>query len=138
MIKPYTLRSASDQQATPVSQRQLAILRYIYLHIQERGYAPTLSEIGEANGILAKSAVSYQVKRLASRGYLERTGRASRSLVLLSSGYELLGEIPNHVLRLKLAELQQDNERLRVRCDQLQIECDELHAQLHPSLIRAS
>jgi repressor LexA len=57
--------------------RQRKILRTIRESVQERGYPPSIREIGEAVGLTSTSSVSYQLRTLQREGYLHRdVGRA--------------------------------------------------------------
>ena len=57
--------------------RQRKILRAIRESVQERGYPPSMREIGDAVGLTTTSSVAYQLSTLQRKGYLHRgMGRA--------------------------------------------------------------
>lgn len=74
-LAPVGARADWDQAITlnvaAVSRRQRQILDAIANHIARRGYSPTLREIGAAVGLVAPSAVDYQLHLLAGMGLVE-------------------------------------------------------------------
>jgi len=57
--------------------RQRKILRAIRDSVQERGYPPSMREIGDSVGLTTTSSVAYQLRTLQRKGYLHRdVGRA--------------------------------------------------------------
>src|SRR2546423_15364826 len=54
--------------------RQRKVLQVIRESVQQRGYPPSMREIGEAVGLTSTSSVSYQVSTLPKKGYLHRGG----------------------------------------------------------------
>jgi SOS-response transcriptional repressor LexA len=57
--------------------RQRKILRAIRESVQQRGYPPSLREIGDAVGLTSTASVGYQLSTLQRKGYLHRgMGRA--------------------------------------------------------------
>jgi repressor LexA len=52
--------------------RQRKILRTIRASVRERGYPPSMREIGDAVGLTTTSSVSYQLSTLQRKGYLHR------------------------------------------------------------------
>lgn len=70
-----------------LSERQRNILRFMQRYMDKNGYPPTIREIGEATGINSTSVVNYNLNKLVSEGYLERSDRVSR-------GLRLVGDIP--------------------------------------------
>lgn len=65
-----------------LTDRQRMILEYISTSIRERGYPPTLREIGKFMGIRSTNGVSDHLRALKRKGYLERTRLKSRALTL--------------------------------------------------------
>jgi repressor LexA len=59
--------------------RQRKVLRVIRDSVRDRGYPPSLREIGDAVGLATTSSVSYQLAKLESKGYLHRDGRKPRT-----------------------------------------------------------
>lgn len=62
-----------------LTRRQLEILEFIRSHTAERGYAPTLVEIGQHLGLKSVATVHKHVQRLVERGALTRSARRARS-----------------------------------------------------------
>ena len=63
-----------------LTQRQEQALRYISHCLVERGYPPTLREIGEHMGIKSTNGVNDHLKALERKGYLVREELKSRAL----------------------------------------------------------
>jgi len=92
-----------DSGLTP---RQQAILRVIEETMADRGYPPSVREIGQGVGLTSPSSVAHQLKALEELGYLRRDPNRPRALVVarpsgtpaaaptpapISTGDELLG-----------------------------------------------
>lgn len=67
-----------------LSDRQRAILEMIRSAILERGYPPTVREIGDTVGLASPSSVAYQLKVLTERGYLRRDLNRARAVEVMS------------------------------------------------------
>ena len=65
-----------------LSERQRKILKFIQRFTATHGYPPTIREIGKEVGISSTSVVSYNLKKLAQEGYLDRQTEVSRGLRL--------------------------------------------------------
>lgn len=63
-----------------LTKRQRAILEFIMRTKQERGYPPSVREIGEAVGLQSPSSVHAQLATLAERGYLEKDATRPRAI----------------------------------------------------------
>jgi repressor LexA len=63
-----------------LSDRRKAILRFIERRLEERGYPPTVREIGEAVGLSSSSSVQFHLNALRESGHLERDGSLTRAL----------------------------------------------------------
>ena len=63
-----------------LTKRQAQTLDYIKQSIQERGYPPTLREIGEFMGIRSTNGVNDHLRALERKGYLSREDMKSRAL----------------------------------------------------------
>jgi repressor LexA len=66
--------------------RQRKILRVIRDSISERGYPPSMREIGDAVGLASIASVSYQLSTLQRKGYLHRDGRRPRTMEVVPPG----------------------------------------------------
>lgn len=70
----------------PLSPRRMAILEFIVECVDERGYPPTIREIGERVGLTSSSSVHHQLRALERAGYLVRDPGRSRAMVLQLPG----------------------------------------------------
>lgn len=77
-----TPSSAEDQ---PLTARQQRILDFIGTTVRERGYPPTVREIGEAVGLTSSSSVHAQLANLERRGLLHKDPTKPRAMTLSDS-----------------------------------------------------
>src|SRR5579864_8950174 len=63
-----------------LTQRQQMVLDYIRQSITDRGYPPTLREIGARMGIRSTNGVNDHLRALERKGYLTREDMKSRAL----------------------------------------------------------
>src|SRR5437899_647267 len=78
-----------------LSARQEAMVDFIAKFQDERGYPPTIREIGKACGISSTSVVNYNLTKLEREGFLVRDREVSRGLRLAAEN--LHHEISNLV-----------------------------------------
>jgi repressor LexA len=87
--KPKTaLRSVASISATALdlpggselTARQRRILDTIRAWMKQKGYPPTVREIGDAVGLVSPSSVAYQLKELERKGYLRRDPHRPRAV----------------------------------------------------------
>ncbi|MET0975207.1 MAG: transcriptional repressor LexA [Leifsonia sp.] len=71
-----------------MSAKQLAILEVIQRSVSQRGYPPSMREIGDAVGLASLSSVTHQLNQLELSGYLRRDPNRPRAL-------EVLIEVPD-------------------------------------------
>jgi repressor LexA len=76
-----------------VTARQRRILDYIRRTVNERGYPPTVREIGEAVGLNSSSSVHAQLSNLERRGLLRRDPSKPRAMELQGPGAPRAGGI---------------------------------------------
>jgi repressor LexA len=69
-----------------ITARQRRILDFIRSTVQERGYPPTVREIGEAVGLTSSSSVHAQLANLEKRGLIRRDATKPRAMVLKGPG----------------------------------------------------
>lgn len=69
-----------------LTQRQQMVLDFIRQSISERGYPPTLREIGARMGIRSTNGVNDHLRALERKGYLTREDMKSRALRPTSQG----------------------------------------------------
>jgi repressor LexA len=74
-----------------LTKRQAQTLAFIRRSIEERGYPPTLREIGEHMGIRSTNGVNDHLRALERKGYLRREDMKSRALKLLD---DVIGQHP--------------------------------------------
>jgi len=65
-----------------LTKRRLQICKFIAQFAAEKGYAPTIREIGRGVGIASTAAVQYQILALERTGALRRHEGYSRTIVL--------------------------------------------------------
>ncbi len=66
-----------------LSPKQLSILEVIRASVAERGYPPSMREIGDAVGLSSLSSVTHQLNQLELAGYLRRDPNRPRALEIL-------------------------------------------------------
>jgi repressor LexA len=77
--------------APGLTDRQLEVLRFIAREIEERGYPPTIREIGEALHMASTNGVNDHLKALEKKGFLTRDPVKSRALIPTSQARDALG-----------------------------------------------
>jgi repressor LexA len=63
-----------------LTARQTRILEMIRASVHERGYPPSMREIGEAVGLTSTSSVKHQLEALEAKGYLRRDANLPRAI----------------------------------------------------------
>lgn len=85
---------------------QEQILEAILQYRQEKGYNPTMREVGEAVGLSSTSSVSYQLSQLRELGYLAKADAGQRAMDVLKNveGHQadLARPLPNNVVSIPL------------------------------------
>src|SRR5215208_5335200 len=69
---PCQGRLVTMSDTTSTTQRQQRILDFIAETVRERGYPPTVREIGEAVGLTSSSSVHAQLANLERKGMLRK------------------------------------------------------------------
>lgn len=72
--------------AGELTGRQKQILEFIRSRIRERGYPPSVREIGEALGLRSSATVHGHLSRLEEKGYIRRDPTKPRAIELLTAG----------------------------------------------------
>ena len=77
-----TVRELPDgpPDATGLTPRQQRVLRVIKESIEQRGFPPSMREIGDAVGLTSSSSVSHQLKVLEEKGFLRRDPNRPRAI----------------------------------------------------------
>jgi repressor LexA len=78
-----------EERLRQLTERQQGIFRYIWRFSNERGYPPSIREIGQAVGISSTSVVNYNLERLQQEGLIERDRGYSRGLRISDAGTTL-------------------------------------------------
>jgi repressor LexA len=82
---------AADQGADAPTERQLEIYAFIRDKIQNRGYGPTVREIGQAFDIRSPNGVVCHLKALERKGLISRGKNMSRAIELITEPAHLRG-----------------------------------------------
>jgi repressor LexA len=91
-----------------LTERQGMVLQFIADHIEERGFPPTLREIGGHMDIASTNGVNDHLLALERKGWLVKMGHTSRALRLSRKARELcLGEVAEVEIeeRVRLAKI---------------------------------
>jgi len=77
-----TVRELPDgpPDATGLTPRQQRVLRVIKESIENRGFPPSMREIGDLVGLTSSSSVSHQLKVLEEKGFLRRDPNRPRAI----------------------------------------------------------
>ncbi|ANE47872.1 XRE family transcriptional regulator [Paenibacillus swuensis] len=68
-----------------ISSRQLAILDFIKNEVRDKGYPPSVREIGEAVGLASSSTVHGHLDRLEKKGLIRRDPTKPRAIEILGN-----------------------------------------------------
>jgi len=68
-----------------LTQRQTDILEFIKRLIRQKGYPPSVREIGDAVGLMSSSTVHGHLQTLEEKGYLRRDPTKPRAIEILDS-----------------------------------------------------
>jgi repressor LexA len=80
-IGPRTVEGARAMAPSrPLTIRQRRVLEVIRACVEERGYPPSIREIGDAVGLKSPSSVHHQLRALEQGGYLRRDPTLPRAL----------------------------------------------------------
>ncbi len=78
------IHTRPDPNAEPLTDKQMAIFRFIYGMARDHGYQPSVREIGDNFGIASPNGVRSHMLLLAKKGWLgAQDPPQSRSLILL-------------------------------------------------------
>jgi len=86
--------TAVSTSSTVLTDRQRLVLEYICSSIDDRGYPPTLREIGNKLGIRSTNGVNDHLRALERKGYLTREDMKSRTLRPTAQALTLIGKTP--------------------------------------------
>jgi repressor LexA len=74
--RPRAVLAAGDR----LTERQRQVLEFIDAEVQQRGYPPSVREIGEAVGLSSPSTVHAHLAALQDKGYLRRDATKPRAM----------------------------------------------------------
>jgi len=77
--------SSTNPPDSPLTARQRTILDVIRASVNERGYPPSIREIGDAVGLTSTSSVAHQLRTLERKGYLRRDPNRPRAVDVRSA-----------------------------------------------------
>lgn len=77
-----------------LSSRQRAILDFIKKEVKEKGYPPSVREIGEAVGLASSSTVHGHLSRLEKKGLIRRDPTKPRAIEILDNEKESEFSVP--------------------------------------------
>ena len=66
--------------ADGLTKRQRMVLEYIAESVKDRGYPPSMREIGEAVGLASPSSVKHQLASLERKGFIRRDPNRPRAI----------------------------------------------------------
>ena len=69
-----------------LNKREKAILKFIEKQINDKGYPPSVREIGKAVGLSSTATVHGYIAKLKEKGYIEKEDQKGRTLKLLKGG----------------------------------------------------
>lgn len=70
-----------------LSKRQQEVLDVIINNVKEKGYPPSVREIGETVGLASSSTVHGHLERLEKKGYIRRDATKPRAIEILSDNF---------------------------------------------------
>lgn len=81
MGEVHAMGNRGKAKLTPRQQKVLTVIRR---SVDERGYPPSLREIGEAVGLTSPSSVAHQLAALERKGYLRRDPNRPRAMEVIT------------------------------------------------------
>ena len=83
--------------AKGTENRQIEILKFIHDRVSQKGYPPTVREIGEAVALSSTSTVHGHLSRLEKKGLILRDPTKPRAIELTELGLEKIGAQPETI-----------------------------------------
>ena len=71
---------------TDLNKRERAILKFIEKQIKDKGYPPSVREIGKAVGLSSSATVHGYLAKLSKKGYIKKEDQKGRTLKVLKGG----------------------------------------------------
>ncbi|MGV1033616.1 MAG: transcriptional repressor LexA [Microbacteriaceae bacterium] len=88
-----TASDGATRRRKSLSPKQTRILEVIATSVAQRGYPPSMREIGDAVGLSSLSSVTHQLNQLEIAGYLRRDPNRPRALEVLIDLPEVEGAV---------------------------------------------
>ena len=73
-----------------ITEKQLAILKYLESELLEKGYPPSVREIGKAVGLSSTSSVHAHLNTLEKNGYIRRDPAHPRAIEILDESFQMV------------------------------------------------
>lgn len=89
----------AKRESLPLTARQKKVLDIITERIVDRGYGPTIREIGELTGIRSPNGVMCHLKALEKKGHIKREANLSRGIELVNSPVDTLRKHARSLVR---------------------------------------
>lgn len=77
----------------PLTDRQKQIYQFIKTTVQEKGYPPSVREIGNAVGLQSSSTVHGHLAKLQEKGYIKRDPTKPRAIEVITEENEQYGPV---------------------------------------------
>ena len=77
-----------ESEMTDLNKKERAILKFIDKTVREKGYPPSVREIGKAVGLSSTATVHTYITGLAKKGYIKKEDQKGRTLKLLKGGLD--------------------------------------------------
>ena len=75
-----------ESEMTDLNKKERAILKFIEKQIKEKGYPPSVREIGKAVGLSSTATVHGYIAKLTKKGYIKKEDQKGRTLRVLKGG----------------------------------------------------
>jgi repressor LexA len=75
-----------ESEMTDLNKRERAILKFIEKQIKEKGYPPSVREIGKAVDLSSTATVHSYIAKLTQKGYIKKEDQKGRTLKVLKGG----------------------------------------------------
>ena len=77
-----------ESEMTDLNKKERAILKFIDKTVREKGYPPSVREIGKAVGLSSTATVHGYLAKLTKKGYIKKEDQKGRCLKVLKGGLE--------------------------------------------------
>ena len=90
-----------------LTKREKDILKYIQKNVENKGYPPSVREIGKAVGLSSTATVHGYLAKLTERGYIKKENQKGRTLKLLkgADNKEVVKENKNYYTSRELVDV---------------------------------